>query len=339
VTGRFLQNEPLLNRRPFSHYLYANQNPISFVDPFGLANCPAEPQLCSNIPQTGFQSDPSNCSGCSGSFGRLRPADAYKQWSISATDECDPCEGLSDDQVADLIKYLESLRQQGLDPFNAQNLFPDRSSVNAREFLQFGAQNPDLPVMGNSLQGQLVILGQMQSRGYEGGPYAFTGGPGYTDEWGFKHQTFCMSCHDPINPVAQARLGTATYQTEWWKFGAETAVDLATLFMPGPKKVPVRPPTPRVLAPIAIGENMERVVAMARRDKAQWLKMMKCIRERGYEAMMRENERWLRRRLGEGRTVLDYGLDVRRLERSTFYGMERNVLQEYIQKTTGQLLR
>src|SRR5579863_8578369 len=27
LTGRFLQNEPLLKRRPFSHYLYAAQNP------------------------------------------------------------------------------------------------------------------------------------------------------------------------------------------------------------------------------------------------------------------------------------------------------------------------
>lgn len=36
ATGRFLQNEPLLSRRTLAQYLYANQNPVSFVDPLGL---------------------------------------------------------------------------------------------------------------------------------------------------------------------------------------------------------------------------------------------------------------------------------------------------------------
>lgn len=35
ATGRFLQNEPLLSKRPASHYLYSAQNPMSFVDPTG----------------------------------------------------------------------------------------------------------------------------------------------------------------------------------------------------------------------------------------------------------------------------------------------------------------
>jgi RHS repeat-associated protein len=36
VTGRFLQNEPLLKRRVFQHYLYVSQNPLLLVDPSGL---------------------------------------------------------------------------------------------------------------------------------------------------------------------------------------------------------------------------------------------------------------------------------------------------------------
>jgi RHS repeat-associated protein len=36
VTGRFLQNEPLLDTRTLFHYLYVDQNPVSLVDPLGL---------------------------------------------------------------------------------------------------------------------------------------------------------------------------------------------------------------------------------------------------------------------------------------------------------------
>ena len=39
VIGRFLQNEPVLDRRPFAHFLYALQNPVSLVDPIGLQEC------------------------------------------------------------------------------------------------------------------------------------------------------------------------------------------------------------------------------------------------------------------------------------------------------------
>jgi RHS repeat-associated protein len=61
VTGRFLQNEPLLETRPFTHYLYANQNPLRFVDPLGLAGCGDEPTpgQCENTPLKGFQKAPS----------------------------------------------------------------------------------------------------------------------------------------------------------------------------------------------------------------------------------------------------------------------------------------
>jgi RHS repeat-associated protein len=37
VTGRFLQNEPMLANRPREHYAYARQSPLQFVDPTGLA--------------------------------------------------------------------------------------------------------------------------------------------------------------------------------------------------------------------------------------------------------------------------------------------------------------
>jgi hypothetical protein len=59
VTGRFLQNEILVSRRPFAHYQYAEQNPLSFTDPLGLANCGATAQICSNTPPKDFQDQPS----------------------------------------------------------------------------------------------------------------------------------------------------------------------------------------------------------------------------------------------------------------------------------------
>ena len=42
MTGRFLQNEPLLDRRLLSHYIYAVQNPVNFVDPWGLQEAPCD---------------------------------------------------------------------------------------------------------------------------------------------------------------------------------------------------------------------------------------------------------------------------------------------------------
>src|SRR5262245_1651468 len=56
ASGRFVQNEPLFSRKPFAHYLYAAQNPISLVDPFGLANCPV---LCDPTPPKELQDEPS----------------------------------------------------------------------------------------------------------------------------------------------------------------------------------------------------------------------------------------------------------------------------------------
>jgi RHS repeat-associated protein len=35
-TGRFLENEPILGRMPFSQYIYAGNNPVSRIDPIGL---------------------------------------------------------------------------------------------------------------------------------------------------------------------------------------------------------------------------------------------------------------------------------------------------------------
>jgi len=40
VTGRFFQNEPLMARRLLAQYLYARQNPCTFVDPSGLFDPP-----------------------------------------------------------------------------------------------------------------------------------------------------------------------------------------------------------------------------------------------------------------------------------------------------------
>jgi RHS repeat-associated protein len=95
VTGRFLQNEPILRRRPFAHYLYALQNPVTVVDPMGMQeagggwmnpyglgpgggsmlggmgaqqSCKVEPpkKVCDNAPQKAFDRNPSNCGSCSG---------------------------------------------------------------------------------------------------------------------------------------------------------------------------------------------------------------------------------------------------------------------------------
>lgn len=197
VTGRFLQNEPLLGTRPMTHYLYSNQNPVRFVDPLGLTCGDADstaPQACKVAPPKESLTDPS---------------------------------GIAPQQMQTIKDWLNS--QKGQTSLNAQDLFPGRSTVDAIDFVNYGYQNPSVTVVGDNLQGQLVTLGQMQSQGYTGGPYAIVGGPGYMDEWGFQHQTFCMSCHDPINPVAQARLGVAAHTIEWWQYAPQAAMDLLSL--------------------------------------------------------------------------------------------------------------
>ncbi len=34
-TGRFTQNDPIAGNRPWDHYLYASNNPVSRIDPMG----------------------------------------------------------------------------------------------------------------------------------------------------------------------------------------------------------------------------------------------------------------------------------------------------------------
>lgn len=60
VTGRFIQNEPLFRRRPSSHYLYGNQNPVGMVDPLGLEGCTILPTLpdCTGLEATTFEDGP-----------------------------------------------------------------------------------------------------------------------------------------------------------------------------------------------------------------------------------------------------------------------------------------
>jgi len=110
-------------------------------------------------------------------------------------------------------------------PLNVRNFFTvNGDTVNAQNFIAYGNQNPNAVIDPNSLEGQVAILGQAQANGYNGVNVA--SGEGYTDEWGFTHQTFCYSCHDPNDPVAQLRNQVAanTVNSSWGAFVAQNAL-------------------------------------------------------------------------------------------------------------------
>lgn len=88
---------------------------------------------------------------------------------------------------------------------------------------------------------------------------------------------------------------------------------------------------PQELRPIAIGENMERVVRAARTEGADFFKGMPDIRRGGPEAMLKENTRWIERRISEGRAILNLGEDAPRPYRSPFSKMEKDALREAIE--------
>jgi RHS repeat-associated protein len=112
-------------------------------------------------------------------------------------------------------------------PVDVRNLYGSGlggETVNAQNFIAYGNQNPNATIDPNSLEGQLAILGQAHANGYNGVNVA--SGEGYTDEWGFTHQTFCYSCHDPNDPVAQLRNQVAgnTVNSSWGAFVAQNAL-------------------------------------------------------------------------------------------------------------------
>jgi hypothetical protein len=47
---------------------------------------------------------------------------------------------------------------------------------------------------------------------------------------------------------------------------------------------------------------------------------------------MAENRRWMKRRIAEGRTIIDIGEDAAKQTRSEFYNMEKELLREAMQK-------
>jgi len=93
------------------------------------------------------------------------------------------------------------------------------------ELLEFGRENPNLAIDRSSPAGEIAFYGQRQARGYRG-PYQ--GSDGYIDEFGFSHQTFCMSCHAD-NDVARLRYGAGAASTEWARFDADVALTLSPL--------------------------------------------------------------------------------------------------------------
>jgi hypothetical protein len=86
------------------------------------------------------------------------------------------------------------------------------------------------------------------------------------------------------------------------------------------------------LPPVVIGENMERVVRVARNESASFFRVIPELRRAGDAAsLMRENRRWIERRIAEGRTIIDLGEDATRPFRSSFYEMEKNAVREAIE--------
>jgi YD repeat-containing protein len=92
-TGRFLQNEPLLARRPFAHYLYANQNPVNILDPLGMQE---------------------DRSGAFGTFRHFEREEREKRWLKPTTIEViydDPKGYLSDAEGKPSQKVFETFKK------------------------------------------------------------------------------------------------------------------------------------------------------------------------------------------------------------------------------------
>jgi hypothetical protein len=77
---------------------------------------------------------------------------------------------------------------------------------------------------------------------------------------------------------------------------------------------------------------MERVVPVAQAEGATFFKVFRQVREAGKDALMAENRRWMKRRIAEGRTIIDIGEDAAKQTRGEFYNMEKELLREAMQK-------
>jgi hypothetical protein len=99
-------------------------------------------------------------------------------------------------------------------------LVVQRGHEGAEGFLAYGYDNPDAVFDTRTDAGRLARLGQLQARGYRG-PYEGPGG--YTNEFGFRFKSFCLSCHGN-DEVAQLQYRAGSATTANARFGADIAM-------------------------------------------------------------------------------------------------------------------
>jgi hypothetical protein len=94
---------------------------------------------------------------------------------------------------------------------------------------------------------------------------------------------------------------------------------------------------------VVVGETMERVQAAAAKipgakilDDMPKFNAMGLNADQVTSAMMQYNRRWILAQMRSGRTIVDIGIDTKRINRSIFYEMEQNMLRNY-QKLHGLL--
>ncbi len=107
---------------------------------------------------------------------------------------------------------------------SAANIFgANGGNVNVNNLLTWGMRNPNANITGNDNASGWMAAGQAMANGTLPNPqYA----NGYTDQFGHNFQTFCYSCHDPNDPIAQLKLGAAfnTVNTSIPAFVAQNAL-------------------------------------------------------------------------------------------------------------------
>ena len=126
-------------------------------------------------------------------------------------------------------QFYQNLNAQAQGPVNMVNLFgANAGNVNVSQFLAYGNQNPNAQIVGNDLGSQFAQLGQAQAQGYQGSSAFFGSDMNYVDANGFSHVSFCMSCHDPTDPVAMLNNQAAfnTVNTSIPAFVAQNALAL-----------------------------------------------------------------------------------------------------------------
>ena len=100
-------------------------------------------------------------------------------------------------------------------------------NINANDLLTWGMQNPNASINGSDNASGWMAAGQAMANGTVSNPQYING---YTDQFGRNYASFCYSCHDPNDPIAQLKLGAAynTVNTSIPAFLAQNAL----AFMP-----------------------------------------------------------------------------------------------------------